>query len=75
MVGIGNVRKDIREGFIRILDNAALPDRRSVSIDFPDLQVGGPVIRVLGGGNELDSAVMVKIRYGIIPGLCRVRLL
>ena len=74
MEGIHAVAHDVGERFFLVLFNAALRKRVAVTADFPDLQVRGAVLRMLGGRDQFKAAVAVEISDGIEPGQLSGRL-
>ena len=75
MEGIRHVGEDIGEGLIRIFAECALFQRLTVGTDLPDLQVCRAVLRVLGRRDKFQTAVVIKIGDGVVPGIWVVVLL
>ena len=75
VIGIGNIGHDVGEGLILVLVEFALGQGLSVLADLPDLQVGGAILGMERGRNELQIAVVVKVSHGIVPGVLVVFLL
>ena len=67
VIGVRGIRQDIREGLIRLDVQGALVQCLPVCADFPDLQVGGAVLRMLRCRDELQTAVVVQVRHGVEP--------
>ena len=67
VIGIRSVGQDIREGFVRLDVQAALGQSLTVCADFPDLQVGGAVLRMLRCRDELQIAAMVQVGHAVEP--------
>ena len=67
MIGVRRIRQQIRERFIRINVQSALGKGLAVCADFPDLEVGGAVLRMLCRRNKLQVSVVVKVCHGVEP--------
>ena len=67
MVGVKHIGEDVGEGSAAGLVNLALGQALGVLADGPDLRTGGEILR-LRGRDELQQAVVVQVRDGVVPG-------
>ena len=67
VIRIGTLRENVGEGFVGINVQASFRQRIHGVADFPDLQIGGAVCRVLRRGDQFQMTVMIEIGHGVIP--------